>query len=184
MYTSMSKAGQSPFEVKKLRVMNRCGATALVLGDVVALDLDASQAETKALSGPGGATLSTLTEAMFANVVELAAAPVNALVGVVTDLLAGAGADNTEVEIAISGIVETKVGGTDWNNDQYDSCGVALMADTTGANRRLIAATDNPNTGKVGLIVEAINEDLSASNTTAKVLLFGWGSSVGPVGDA
>jgi len=180
MFISNSRPNQVPFEIKKLRVMNRCGATALVVGDVVALDLDASDAATQALSGVGGTT-QTLREAMFGNVVPVAAAPVNALIAVVTNLLAGAGADDTEVEVQIAGEVTAKVGGTNWST-AYSSCGVALMADTTGANRRLVAATDAANRGKVALIIDNIASDLSATNTTAQVVLFGWGSSVGTVG--
>lgn len=182
MYTSMSKAGQSPFEVKKLRVVNRCGATALAVGDVVALDVDASDAGTIALGGPGGVTLSNLTEAMFANIVEVAAAPLNALVAVVTDLLGGAGADNTDVEVAISGVVQAKVGATNWEAAR-SSCGVAVMADTTGANRKFIAATDAAARGINGAIVSDVAVDLTSTTALASVLLFGWGGLVGPVGD-
>lgn len=181
MFISNARPGQIPWKEQKMRVVNRCGATALKLGDVVALDLDASDADTQALNGVGG-KVGTLTEAMFHNVVEVGAAPVNALIGVVVNLLSGAGADNTEVEIQISGRVQAKVGGTNWASAR-SSCGVALMADTTGANRRLVAATDAANRGKVALIIEAIDEDLGSSNKQlTEVLLLGWGSSVGTVG--
>lgn len=183
MFSTFSKSGQSPFKVQKLRVMNRCGATPLEVGDVVALDLDASDAATQARLGPGGMAFSTLAEAMFANVVPVGADPQNALIVVVTDLLNGQGEDDTEVEVALSGIVDVKVGGTDWSSAR-SSCGVQLMADTTGANRRLVAASHAPNRGKVGRIVEAIDANLSSTNQTAKVLLFGFGSSVGVVGKA
>ncbi len=182
MFITNNRPGQIPWVNKKMRVVNRCGSTALQVGDVVALDVDASDAATQALSGVGGETLDSLTEAMFHNIVQVGAAPLNALIGVVTNLLSGGGADDTEVEIQISGRVKAKVGGTDWSATR-SSCGVALMADTTGANRRLVAATDAANRGKVGFIAEAIDQDLSASNKQeTEVLLFGWGSSVGTVG--
>jgi hypothetical protein len=182
MYILNNRPGQQPFEGKRLRVVNRCGATALQVGDVVALDLDASDADTQALKGVGGVTLPSLTEAMFHNVVEVAAAPVNAIVCVVTSLLSGGGEDDTEVEVQVGGRVKAKVGGTNWSSARA-SCGVALMADTTGANRRLVAAADGANRGKVGLIIEDIAEDLgSTSKQETEVLLFGWGSSVGTVG--
>lgn len=181
MYISNNRPNQNPYEVKKLRVMNRGGATALALGDVMALDLDASATETQANEGVGGDT-DTLEQAMFGNIVEVGAAPDNAIIVVVTDLLAGAGADNTEVEVQLAGPVLAKVGGTDWSA-AFASAGVALMADTTGANRRLVAATDGANTGKVGLITENIATDLSSSNQAqTNVTLFGFGSSVGSVG--
>lgn len=182
MYNTMNRPGQIPFENKKMRVVNRGGATALKVGDVMAFDVDASQAETQALTGVGGITLASLTEAMFHNIINVGAAPQNALVCVVTNLLSGKGADNTEVEVQIGGRVKAKVGGTDWST-AYASCGVAVMADTTGANRRLVAATDAANRGKVALIIEAIDTDLSASNQQeTEVLLVGFGSSVGTVG--
>ncbi|MCC7407387.1 MAG: hypothetical protein IT442_04905 [Phycisphaeraceae bacterium] len=180
MFTNVNKAGQAPFETVKMRVMNRCGATALAVGDAVALDVDASDAATIALAGVGGVTLSTLTHAMFSNIVEAGAAPLNALVGVVTDLLGGAGADNTEVEIAIGGIVQAKVGGTNWSSART-SCGVAIMIDTTGANRKFIAATDAAR-GKQGIIISDVATDLSSTTALATVLLLGFGSSVGSVG--
>jgi hypothetical protein len=180
MFIASNRPGQQPFSGKRVRVVNRCGATALALGHVVAFDLDASDADTKLLKGVGG-TVATLTEAMFQNVVEVAASPLNGLIGVVTSLLSGAGADNTEVEVQISGEVEAKTGGTNWST-AYASCGVRVMPDTTGANRRFIAATDGAN-HVTGAIIEAIDQDLSASNKAlTKVLLFGWGNLTGPVG--
>jgi hypothetical protein len=181
MFTSLSKSGQVPFTNHKARVMNRCGSTALAVGDVVAFDTDASQTETQNLKGINYATLSSLTAAMFANVIEVGAAPQNGIIAVVTNLLGGDGEDNTEVEVQFSGRVLAKVGGTDWSSTRA-SCGVAVMADTTGANRRLIAATDGTNS-KVGLIIEAIDENLSASNKQqTEVLLLGIGNAVGTVG--
>ena len=181
MFISNTRPGQQPLENIKRRVMNRAGATALVVGDVLSFDLDVSAAETAALTGVGGNTLSTLLSAMFSNVVEVGAAPDNAWIVVVTDLLDGAGADNTEIEVQFVGEVQAKIGGTDWST-ALTSAGVALMADTTGANRRLVAAADGANRGKVGLIVEDVATNLSAANAVHKILLLGHGSSVGTVG--
>jgi hypothetical protein len=178
---NIGKGGSNPFETVKLRVMNRCGATALVLGDVVALDLKCADADTRSGNGVGGLTSLDVKDAIWHNITEVGAAPANAIVAVVTSLLTGAGADNTEVEVAISGLVTAKLGGTDWST-AYASCGVALMADITGANRRLIAATDAANRGKVALCQDNVATNLSAANSTANVLLFGWGSSVGTLG--
>lgn len=182
MYSTNNRPGQIPFVNQKMRVVNRCGATAVALGDVVAFDVDASDAATQALSGVGGSTLASLTEAMFHNVVQPGAAPLNAMIAVVTSLLSGGGADDTEIEVQISGRVQAKVGGTDWEAARA-SCGVALMVDTTGNNRRLVAAADGANRGKVGIIIEDIATDLgSANQQLTEVILFGWGSSVGTVG--
>jgi len=180
MFQGTNRPGQQPFENKRLRVVNRGGATALVVGDLMAVDIDASDAATQALSGVGGVTLAGLEEAVFHNIVNVAAGPLIGLVGVVTSLLSGAGADDTEVEIQISGRVTAKVGGTNWAAAR-SSCGVAVMADTTGANRRLIAAADGAQ-GVVGRIISDVATDLAAASATAEVILFGWGSSVGSVG--
>jgi len=181
MYISNARPGQPPYQKVQRRVMNRGGATALVVGDVMAFDTDASDAATQALTGVKGNSVSTLIEAMYSNIVNVGAAPLNAEICVVVDLLDGAGADDTQVVVQVVGQVTAKVGGTNWTT-AYSSCGVAVMADTTGANRRLVAAADGANRGKVGFIAEAIDADLSATNDTAEVVLFGFGSSVGTVG--
>lgn len=181
MYISNARPGQPPYEKVMRRVMNRGGATALAVGDVMAFDVDASDAATQALSGVKGNTVSTLIEAMYSNIVNVGAAPLNAEICVVVDLLDGEGADDTEVVVQVIGQVTAKVGGTNWST-AYSSCGVAVMADTTGANRRLVAAADGANRGKNGFIAEAIDTDLGSSSATAQVVLFGFGSSVGSVG--
>jgi len=183
MFTNVNRPGQNPFEAKKLRVVNRGGTTALVVGDVMALDLDASDAATQAFSGVGGVTLTNTQEACFHNIVDVGAEPLTGLVCVVTDLLSGAGADNTEVEVQISGVVKAKVGGTDWSTT-LASNGVHVMADTAGSQiRRMILATAIVVQGINGRIIENIATDLSAANTTADIILFGWGSSVGSLGE-
>ncbi len=181
MYIHNNRPGQCPFETKIVRVVNRGGATALVIGDVMAFDLDDADAATQALAGVGGITLATLAEAVWHNIIHVAAAPANAIVCAVQSLLSGAGADNTEVAVAVSGPCRVKVGGTNWSSAR-SSCGVACMADITGANRRLILATDAANRAKNGLILDNIATDLSAANTVANIMLFGWGGSVGTVG--
>jgi hypothetical protein len=180
MFIDNNRPNQPPFENKKLRVMNRGGSTALKVGDVMALDLDASASETQNKKGVGG-DVTTLLEAMFANIVEVGASPVNGICVVVTSLLSGGGEDNTEVEVQVSGPVKAKVGGTNWSSS-LASAGVRVMADTTGANRRLIAATDGTN-HVVGAIAEDIATDLSGSDQQeTEVLLFGWGNLVGSLG--
>lgn len=182
MFITQNRPGQIPFETKSVRVVNRCGTTDLQVGDVVAFDLDASDPATQALQGVGGVVLDSLTEAMFHNVVEVGAAPGNALIGVVKSLLSGGGVDDSEVDVQISGEAEAKFGGTDFSV-AFSSCGVAVMADTTGANRRLVVAVDGANRGKVGAIIEAIDLNLAAANQQlTKVWLNSWGSSVGTVG--
>lgn len=186
MYISNARPNQPLYEKVKRRVVNRGGATALVVGDVMAFDTDASQAETQALAGVGG-TVGTLIEAMYANIVNVGVAPANAEICVVTDLLANenspgtAGADNTVVEVQVVGEVKAKIGGTDWST-AFSSAGVGLMADTTGANRRLVAAVDGANRGKVGFIAENVATNLAAANAVHTVNLIGFGSSVGTVG--
>ena len=171
MFQTSNRPGQQPFEAKKIRVVNRGGATALVVGDLMAVDIDASDAATIALAGVGGVTLAGLEEAIFHNIVNVAAGPLIGLVGVVTNLISGTGADDQEVEIQISGRVTAKVGGTDWSAAR-SSMGVALMADTTGANRRLIAAADAAQ-GVCGRIISDVATNLAAASATTDVILFG-----------
>ena len=181
MFIDQQKAGQCPLVRKKMRAMNRCGATALAVGDVVAFDTDAADADTQALNGVGGVTCDNLLDAMFSNLVQAGANPKKNVLGVVVNLLGNAGADNTEVEVQLWGEVFAKVGGTDWGS-AYASAGVQLMVDTTGANRRLIAATDGAN-AIAGFIGENIAEDLGASNKQQTRIVFnGLAGMFGPLG--
>lgn len=184
MYISNARPNQPLYEKVKRRVINRTG-TVLAVGDVVAFDTDASDAATQALQGVGG-TVDSLIDAMFGNVVLVAAGTRLKEVCVVTDLLTNensastAGADDTEVEVQVSGEVEARIGGTDWSA-AFSSAGVALMADTTGANKRFIAAVDAAQ-GQNGYIAEDVATNLAASTAVHTINLFGFGSSVGSLG--
>ncbi len=182
-YTSNNRPGQLPFGTKKVRVVNRGGTTALALGDVMAFDLDASQTETKAFKGVGGVVLASTKEAVWHNIVDVGTAgTLNQFICVVSSLLSGAGADNTEVEVTISGEVQASVYGTNWASANTSN-GVVVMADVGGSQvRQLIAATDLVNIAKVGFINDNIATDLSSTAALANVCLLGWGNLVGVVG--
>lgn len=187
MYTAASRPGQSPFQVKKHRAVNRGGSTALVVGDLMAFDVGAGDAATQAKAGVGGITLATHGEAMWHNIVDAGAlaSNLNTICCVVTSLLSGAGADNTEVEVAVSGIVPAKVGGTDWSGSDYLISGVQLTADLAGSSvRRMILAEDGEGLGRIGVVMDAIQTVTTTANDVYDVLFFGWGNCVGPVGDA
>lgn len=99
MFIDNARPGQL-LRTQKLRVMNRTGGTRAI-GDVVALDMTAAETETSNGQGVGGATGLDVQDAIFQNVVGVAAANKDGIVGVVSNLLSGAGADNTEMEITL-----------------------------------------------------------------------------------
>lgn len=168
MFLQNNKAGQVPFVNKKVRAVNRCGAT-VALGDVLALDLEARDAATAAGTGLSGASVG-VDAARFQNAVAVAATNRNGIIGVVTSLLSGGGADDTEVELTIYGLVDAKIGGTDWSGTNDDLV-VRLMAET-GSNRRLVAFAIGANNTSQGVLATA-GTNLSGSNAVTTVLFNG-----------
>lgn len=82
-------------------VMNRTGTT-LVLGDLVMFDLHSTETGDNIIVGD--------TNSVFTNVIVPATLGLtHGFFGVVTDLKSGAGADNTEVEVCVRGIVDARV---------------------------------------------------------------------------
>ena len=184
MFVTGSRPGQDPFVVKKHRVINRGGSTALVVGDVMTFDCAVSDAATIAKTGVGGETLGTPYEAIWHNIVDAGAetSRLNSICCVVTSLLSGAGADNTEVEVAICGRVKAKCYGTNWSATVYTGCGEFLTPDLTGSSvRRFVIAADGVNISKVAMINDDVG-DVSGTAAVKYVYLFGWGNCVGGVG--
>lgn len=85
-------------------VTNRTGGT-LAVGEIVAFDLDASDGDTTAYA--------TDPLSIFANVIAPATKHLKGgYFAVVTDLLDGAGADNTKVRVATRGVVDVSCVGS------------------------------------------------------------------------
>ena len=99
MFNINNRAGQF-FQHHKRRVVNRTGAD-FELGDICALDMLGTATETAAGEGVGGVTGLDLADAIFHNVVALAAGNIDGILCLVTGLLSGAGADNVEVEVTL-----------------------------------------------------------------------------------
>ena len=129
MLNPINRAGQW-FQTHKRRVMNRTGTT-LVLGDIAALDTLGTATETAAGQGVFGVTGLDVQDAIFHNIVAVAAGNIDGPLVVVTGLLSGAGVDNTEVEVTLcSQRVQARVDG--------DTTDVAV-----GDRLEAVAAADN-----------------------------------------
>ena len=102
MFNPNNRAGQW-FQTHKRRVMNRGGSTAVAVGDVLALDMIGTAAETAAGEGVAGVTGLDVQDAIFHNVIEVAAANADGFIVVVSNLLSGAGAEDTEIEVTLCG---------------------------------------------------------------------------------
>lgn len=81
---------EQAFKTVKVRAYNRTGS-AVAVGEVYAFDLNKSDAA------------STTIAKSLENLVAVGAANINGILGVVTDLLDGSGADDTIVEVCIFG---------------------------------------------------------------------------------
>lgn len=157
----------------KWRVMNRGGATAVAVGDLMAFDLTSSQTETTAGEGPGGLTGLAVNEAVWLNIIDptVPATILSNCYCVVVDLLDGAGADNTEVEVAVQGLVTIEVNGTNFSRNQ------ALMPAATASLRQLILYADAAGNRPVGQIATAL--DASGAAGTTACYFWGWAGMVG-----
>jgi len=101
MFNPNNRAGQW-FQQHRRRVMNRVGA-AVVVGDVLALDMLGTNAATAAGDGVAQDGTLDVQDAIYHNVVPVAAGNIDGFTVVVTSLLSGAGADDTEIEVALCG---------------------------------------------------------------------------------
>lgn len=99
MFNPNNRAGQW-FQRHRRRVMNRTGAVAVV-GDVLALDMLGTDAATAAGDGVAQDGTLDVQDAIYHNVVAVAAGNIDGLSVIVISLLSGAGADNTELEVAL-----------------------------------------------------------------------------------
>lgn len=102
MFNVNNRPGQL-FQTHKRRVMNRGGATAVAVGDIMAFDMLGTATETAAGQGVGGVTGLDVQDAIFHNVVAVAAGNADGLICVVSNLLSGGGEDNTEIEVTLCG---------------------------------------------------------------------------------
>lgn len=147
--------------LRKARGYNRRGA-AVQLGDLVRFDLDLSATEAttfdewQASSGVANFTLPTtgkLCESRY---------------GVVVDLLTGAGADNTLIEVAAQGVVDANI--QNGNNDEG-----SILVPGLGAG--LTADQLTPGTGETGCrVLGTLYSDPGAdtADTLSQVLFDGW----------
>lgn len=158
----------------KWRVRNRCGATAVALGDLVCFDLTSSQSETTAGEGPGSITGLPVNDAVWLNVIDptVPATILGNVYAVVSDLLDNAGADNSEIVVTVQGYVTAAVNGTNFTRNQ------ALSPAATTTLRQLILLTDVAGLCRpVAYIATPV--DASGGETTTVVAFFGWGGYVG-----
>ncbi len=101
MFNINNRPGQF-FQQHKRRVMWRETA-ALELGDICSIDMLGTEAETAAGEGVGGITGLDVQDAIFHNAVAVAAGNIDGILLVVTSLLSGGGAQDTEVEVTLCG---------------------------------------------------------------------------------
>ena len=101
MFNANNRPGQF-YQTHKRRMMNRNGA-AVVVGSVLAVDILGTATETAAGVGVGGVTGLDVQDAIFHNAVQNVTGNLWGPKVVVTSLLSGAGADNTELEVALCG---------------------------------------------------------------------------------
>lgn len=99
MFTSMNRPGQFYAEHRR-RVMNRTGGS-VVVGSVLALDVQADQTETQNGDGVGGISGLDVEDAIFHNVENVDAGNKDGMLVVVNRLLDGGGADDTEIEVVL-----------------------------------------------------------------------------------
>lgn len=136
----------SPFARRVMRATLRIGANAAgEVGDVMAFDWTASDAATTANTLSNGTTGSR-EDAIFSNLVlpsvgsGSGAVSGNAhFLGVITDLLGGAGANGTVVEVCVQGWVQVMATGTDWSTNVGRLMLNTTLNDTSKNSRTLIA---------------------------------------------
>lgn len=132
------------------RAYNRVGS-AVALGDVLQLDHLAVATESSKTIAPntdiGGDTSQPTKCWPLGNAILPAASGIGAvsddpgaILGVVTSLLTGGGADNTKVELTLFGQVPASLAGsTNWGDDLYPADGVSTLSTTQADAVRCIA---------------------------------------------
>lgn len=177
----------SPFETIKKRVVFRgvtTGSFAVAaVGQVLALDTTLASADTTsgynptagtskgnsatATNGPGGVSLQPI-DLIYSSAVEPLgeSATAGQIYCVVTDLLDGAGATGTEIEVVIQGRVQAKVASATY------VIGSLLMMSATETNRELVALAVTTNAGQRML---AMVETGGTTIVSATVQFFGFG---------
>lgn len=138
------------FTPSKCIVYNRVGS-AVALGDVLMLDHLAAETESSKTIAPNadvGTDTSQLTKCWpLGNAILPATTGIGvltddpgAIFGVVTSLLAGAGADNTKVELTLFGLVNASLAGsTNFGADLYPANGVSTLTTTQTDGVRCLA---------------------------------------------
>lgn len=167
------KGGHGVFQKITWRVRNRGGATAVAVGDLMAFDLTSSQSETTAGEGPGGITGLPVNDAIWVNVID-PTVPATVLTNcycIVTDLLDGAGADNSEIEVCVQGVVQAEINGTNFTRGQ------ALQAAGTASLRQLILLADAAGNRPIAKVLTAV--DASSTAQVSDVFFYGWGGLLG-----
>lgn len=185
MFQSLTKAG-SPFQTIKQRVVFRGVTTgsfaAAAVGQVLALDTTLASADTTsgyqptagtskgnsatATVGPGGATLQPI-DLLYTSAVEPIgeSATAGQIYCVVTDLLGGAGATGTTIEVCIQGRCQAKVASATY------VVGSLLMMSATETNRELVALAVTTNAGQRTLAMVEVG---GTTVVTATVQFFGF----------
>jgi hypothetical protein len=87
---------------------------------------------------------------------------------IVTDLLDGAGADNTQIEVTLQGVVTAAVASAAYTNGQL------LIPTGTDANRELIAHADAAGNRPIATVVGG-----AGTVESLTVLFYGWGGILG-----
>lgn len=186
MFQALQKNG-SPFQTLKCRATFRGVTTgsfaAAVVGQVLAFDTTLASADTTsgyqptpgtskgnsatATTGPGGVTLQPI-DLLYTSVVEPIgeSATAGQIYCVVTDLLGGAGATGTTVEVCYQGRCAIKVASATY------VVGSLLMMDATETNRGMVALAVTTTAGQRPL---AMVETGGTSVTSVTAQLFGFG---------
>lgn len=186
MFQALQKNG-SPFQTLKARVTFRGVTTgsfaAAVVGQVLAFDTTLASADTTsgyqptpgtstgnsvtATTGPGGVSLQPI-DLLYSSVVEPKgeSATVGQIYCVVTNLLGGAGATGTTIEVCYQGRCAAKCASATY------TVGQALMMSATEANRELVAFAVSTTAGQRPIAMVEVG---GTSVVSCTIQLFGFG---------
>lgn len=186
MFQALNKAGGSPFQTLTTKAIFRGVTTgsfaAAVVGQVLAFDTTLASADTTsgynptagtskgnsaaATAGPGGSLLQPI-ELIYSSVVEPLgeSATAGQIYCVVTNLLGGAGATGTVIEVAYQGRVAAKCASATYVP------GSLLMMSATETNRELVAFAVTTNAGQRPIAMVEVGGTTVVSCT---VQLFGF----------
>lgn len=148
-------------------VWNRCGATPLVLGDIVMFDLASIDAATgtDADLGQDDSILANVTLPTTLGLGGLSGASLGTgnrigyFFGVVDNLLDGAGADDTKVRVCVRGICEAKLTNADINIGYplFPGNGVSTLSLTLAAGNKCVAIAIDDNASTAGVYTVLFN---------------------------